>query len=79
MKVDMTWDEFWTLAYGMYVRDYYLYDDAPGTEPVCFDEFIRDDYLSKDDMMWMFNNDEREWSKWAEIYLNDPMIKEVME
>lgn len=80
MSVDMTWDEFRTLMYGMYVRDFYHYDgDITGMEPVCFDEFLRNEYLDVEGMMLMFNNDEREWSRWAKIYLKDPMVKEVEE
>lgn len=79
MTVEITWDEFRTLAYGMYVRDFYLYDgDLEGMEPVCYDEFIYNEYLD-DYMKGIFNNDEREWSRWAKIYLKDPMIRRMME
>lgn len=80
MTVEMTWDEFRTLAYGMYVRDFYEYGgDIGGMDPVCYDEFLDEEYLDRDGMLFMFKNDEREWSRWAKIYLKDPLVKEAME
>lgn len=80
ITVEMTWDEFRTLVYGMYVRDFYDYGgNLDGMEPVCYAEFLDNEYLDEDGMRFLFNNDDREWTGWLEIYLDDPMIKEVEE
>ena len=74
-----TWDNFRTMAYGMYVRDYFdagcrMHD---GEVLVSFEEFLEGDYHDNAMMKDIFDDYAGGWDVYYEMYLEDPMIKEV--
>ena len=78
MLDNYSWDDFRSMAYGMYVRDYFDYGlERCGEVLVSFEEFLDGDYLDKEMMKDTFNDDERSWDGYYEMYLEDPVIKEV--
>ncbi len=82
ITVEMTWDELRTLVYGMYVRDFYDYGgDLDGMVPVCYAEFLDNEYTDTEYMegMLFWKDVEMAQRGWWDIYLTDPLVKEVKE
>ena len=72
MMLEMTWNDVRYIAYGIYCDDWIRTHDE-GT-PVCFNEFIDNEYLDFDYIHYLFCNDEYEAEGWIEVYYNDPII-----
>lgn len=79
MLDNYSWDDFRSMAYGMYVRDYFdsgcrMYD---GEVLVPFEDFLEGDYRDGSMMKDIFEDYTGSWDGYYEMYLEDPMIKEV--